>query len=228
MDTVTIYGVSLPFELILLLTYVPLLITLVATIRYVLGIKTFGVYAPIVLSFAYYYLESDHSSSTGLKYGILLTGIIIISATIFHNLISKLRMHYLTKISLIYTGVVLGLILITGLLSRFYPGRLPRLIPLPILMIATITDRFVAYQIKKGFKTTLILTLESVLIGVLGYVLLKWGFLSTLLTTHPEILILVFVYNLILGQYTGFRLTEFLRFGDVFSEEEEEEEREEE
>ena len=207
----------------MLLMYIPLLITIIALARYVLGLRTVTVYTSVVLSFAYFYLDSSTSTSTGIKYGLLITIITIVTSGFFYRLVSKMRMHYITKIAVIYMGVILGIILTVFFFSIVTPGRLPRLQPLPILMIVTMTDRFVAYQIKKNLKTALTYIAEGVGIATIGYYLMKWQALQDLLVHHPEILIFLMICNIIIGNYTGFRLTEISRFSKLFHQAETEE-----
>ncbi|HOU75836.1 MAG TPA: 7TM domain-containing protein [Candidatus Dojkabacteria bacterium] len=223
MQTVLIHSFSFPHELMMLLMYIPLLITIIALARYVLGLRTVTVYTSVILSFAYFYLDTSATTFVGIKYGLLITAITIITSGIFYRLVSKMRMHYLTKIAVIYTGVILGIIITVFAFSILMPGRLPRLQPLPILMIVTLTDRFVAYQIKKSLKTAFTFVSEGVGIAVFGYFLMKWALLQNFLVHHPEVLILLMICNIVIGNYTGFRLTEISRFNKLFNQGETEE-----
>lgn len=226
MQTILIHSVPFPLELMMLLMYIPLLITIIAIARYILGLKTLTVYTSLVLSFAYYYLDTSTDTIVGLKYGLLITLITILIARIFYKLVSKLRMHYLTKIAIIYTGVILGIVLTVFGFSLFMPGRLPRLQPLPILLIVTMTDRFVAYQIKKSSRIVITYLVEGIGLAVLGYYLLRWQTLQLFLVHHPEVLLAIFICNIVIGNYTGFRLTEFSRFSQLIKKDNIEEEEE--
>lgn len=226
MDVTQVYMFELPTELMILLIYVPLLASLSATVRYLTGIKIFGIYVPMVISFAYYFLDPSHTGIIGLKYGLVITAIVMIFTAVFHKLVNNARMHYLAKTAIIYTGVVSGIIVAVILMSRFFPDRMVRLIPLPILMIVTVVDRFIATQVKKKMSTTLILTAESVLVGVAGYFLIRWDFLREILLSHPEVLILILLYNVALGRFAGLRLTELAKFSAITERGDEEEEQE--
>ena len=222
MDLVNIYGFVLPVELIVLLVYLPILTSIVTTSRYVIGLKSFGTYAPVVLSFAYYFLDPSQDRTVGLKYGIVITIVLVISTMLIHKLIEKWRMNFFAKMSIVYTGIAISLIASFALMSKIFPSRLPRLLPIPILMISTLTDRLVRFQIKKNLQTTFILTLETIILGILGYFLLRWDILRNFLVTHPEILVGVLIYNIGLGKYANFRLTEFSRFSAILFESPEE------
>jgi hypothetical protein len=215
MELINVYGFILPEEVMLLLIYLPILTTLVATSRYVLGLKAFGTYVPVILSFAYYFLDPTPDKITGLKYGLVITLVLVASALIVHKLIEKIRMNFFAKMAIMYTGASIALIITFAIMSKVLPGRFHRLIPLPILMIATLTDRLTRFQIKKTTKSIMILFGETLLLSVLGYFLLKWTALRELLLPHPEILLLVLVVDFIIGKYSGFRLTEFSRFSAI-------------
>ena len=51
--------------ILLIVTYIPLIITIVSISRYMLGIKTFGIYSSMILSLAYYFM--------GLRQGLIIT-----------------------------------------------------------------------------------------------------------------------------------------------------------
>ena len=78
---------------------IPVIATLVSIARYVVGFKTFGIYATIILAISY--------SFTGLRYGLAITFIVIAASLLSYNVLKKIRMHYITRIAVNYCILVL-------------------------------------------------------------------------------------------------------------------------
>ena len=80
----------------------------------------------------------------------------------------------------------------------------------------TLVEKFIATQIEKGNKTASILALETLVISICGYYLLNWKFLVNFVIAYPWVILLTIPFNIILGKWTGLRLSEYLRFREVF------------
>ena len=74
-----------------LLIAISILATIVSIGRYIFGNKTYGIYAPIILAIAYSY--------TGLRYGLAITAIVIMTSLLSYSILRKIRMHYITRIA---------------------------------------------------------------------------------------------------------------------------------
>jgi hypothetical protein len=85
----------------------------------------------------------------------------------------------------------------------------------PILIMITIVEKFVAVQIEKGDKTAIRLALETLIISMLGYYLASWKVLLAFVAGYPWVILFTIPINIILGKWTGLRLTEYLRFREV-------------
>jgi hypothetical protein len=79
----------------------------------------------------------------------------------------------------------------------------------------TLVEKFVAVQIEKGNRAAIILTLETLLISVIGFYIASWQGLINLLAAAPWIVLFTLPINLLLGRWTGLRLTEYLRFKEI-------------
>lgn len=198
-------------DILLVLTFVPLLVTLTSFSRYITGIKTFGLYASMILSFAYYYM--------GFVQGFSILILVVATSWITRDLLRRFQLHYLSRLSIVYTVIsifVFGFILGTSYIpidNRYFDFTAISF--LPLVMIISVADRFVATYIKKDLMTAARLTGETIIISFIGWTLMRWNVTHAFFLNNLWIVPFLVLVNFLIGQYSGLRWTEFLRFSQV-------------
>jgi diacylglycerol kinase len=71
--------------------------------------------------------------------------------------------------------------------------------------------------VEKGFRTALFLALETILLAVACYFIVKWSAFQILVLNYPFVVVLIVLLNIGLGKWTGLRFTEYYRFRDVIN-----------
>jgi hypothetical protein len=201
---------GVPLQTVALLLMLPIVVTLVAFFRQVIGIKAFGIYTPSIITFALLAFDPN-----GLKYGIAIFISVIAVGTLSRLLMKQFRLLYLPRVAMTVSIVslsILGVLVIGGMFQR---TGLAAVSIFPLLIMITLAEKFVATQIEKGSRIALILAVETLVISVTGYFLVSWDALVTLILSHPWIILLTFVINFSLGKWTGLRITELLRFRTI-------------
>lgn len=201
---------GVPLQTVALLLMLPIVVTLVAFFRQVVGIKAFGIYTPSIITFALLAFDPN-----GLKYGIAIFISVIAVGTLSRLLMKQFRLLYLPRVAMTVSIVslsILGVLVIGGMFQR---TGLAAVSIFPLLIMITLAEKFVATQIEKGSRIALILAVETLVISVTGYFLVSWDALVTLILSHPWIILLTFVINFSLGKWTGLRITELLRFRTI-------------
>jgi len=200
---------GVPEETIILLLLFPFVATMIVTLRQIVGIKAFGIYTPLIITFAF--LE------TGLRYGAAIFVLSLFIATLFRFLLQQMRILYLPKMAIILSVTVLSmfLILLEGALSR--RTVLISLSVLPILIIITLVEKFITAQIEKGYRQALFLSVETLIISSICYFILAFQPLRTFVFLNPLIVVPIFLFNIILGRWDGLRLMEYIRFRKVIA-----------
>ncbi|MFH1547370.1 MAG: 7TM domain-containing protein [bacterium] len=197
--------------ILMIVAYIPLIVTITSISRYMLGIKTSGIYSSMILSLAYYFM--------GLRQGLIITFIVLVSAWLLRYFFRKVQMHYLSRLAIVYGGVsifILFFIIGTSFIRSEDPFFDFTALPaLPLAMIISITDRFISNYIKKDLIGALRLTVETILIALFGWILIRSYDIQTFLINNLWIVPLTIVINLFIGRYSGFRLTEIARFGQI-------------
>ena len=199
---------GVPINTIVLLLMLPIIATLIAFLRQVIGIKAFGIYTPLLITFAFL-------ATNGLKYGITIFIVVILVGMLMRFVLKPFRLLYLPRVAIMLTVValfMLGLLVLGGNLHR---TGLAAVSIFPILIMITIVEKFVAVQIKRGDRTAIILATETLVISILGFFVASFPPLIKLLVFHPWVILFTFPINILLGKWTGLRLSEYIRFKKV-------------
>lgn len=194
-------------ENIFLILMLPVIAATVTFARQFLGIKTFGIYTPTIITLSFV--------ATGLKYGLLLFVIILVSATLMRFILKKINLLYLPRMAILLTIVAFAILGMFALGAIFGRAGLISLSIFPILILIILSEKFIAMQIEKGGRQTIGLTFETLLVSVGGYYLVTWPWFKTLILGYPEIVLLTLVVDLLLGKWIGLRLSEHLRFREL-------------
>lgn len=201
---------GVPLQTIALLLMLPLIATLVAFFRQVIGIKAFGIYTPSIITFALIAFDPN-----GIKYGIAIFASVILVGMISRLILKHFRLLYLPRVAItlsIVSLAILGILVLSGNQQR---TGLASISIFPLLIMITLSEKFVAAQIEKGNRVAFILAIETLIISIIGYYLVSWKTLEALLLNYPWIVLLTFVINFSLGKWTGLRLTEYFRFRKI-------------
>ncbi len=205
-------GISL--QMLELLAAITLLATIVSAGRYIFGSKTYGIYAPIILAISYSY--------TGLKYGLAVTTIVILTTLLSYSIIKKIRMHYITRIAINYCLLSISLVIFFLMINRYGLGleNMSQIPPLAVISIASLSDFFIKQYVQKSFKTALMILISTLLISTIGWYLITRNYISIYMLNNLWVVPLLILVNLLIGQFKGLRMKDFLRFKSIVSEKE--------
>ena len=92
-----------------------------------------------------------------------------------------------------------------------------------MLVMATLSEKFLSAQSMAGIRSALITAGETVVVALLGYTLVTWSWLEGTILSMPELIIVPILGIIWLGRFTGLRLTEYFKFRTLFQEETNEE-----
>lgn len=199
---------GVPFDTIILLLMLPIIATFIAFLRQVVGIKAFGIYTPLIITFAFL-------ATNGLKYGIAIFATVILVGMAMRFVLKPFRLLYLPRVAIMLTVVAVFILGILVLGGEFRRTGLAAVSIFPILIMITIVEKFVAVQIEKGNKAAIILALETLIISIFGFYIASSETLIKLLVLHPWIILLTIPINVFLGRWTGLRISEYFRFKEI-------------
>lgn len=206
----TFVNQGVPVDTIRYILMFPLVVTLVAFFRQIIGIKAFGIYTPSIVTFAFLAFDPG-----GLKYGVAIFASIILVGMFSRFFLRRLRLLYLPRVAITLTIValtILGILVAGGSLHR---TGLASVSIFPLLIMITLVEKFVATQIEKGDKTAIILATETLFISLIGYFLARSETIASVLLAFPWIILFTVPVNIFLGRWRGLRFSEYLRFSKL-------------
>ena len=210
------YAVSkgVPVNTIVLVLLFPLVASLIAGSRHIIGLRGFGVYIPAVLSVALI--------STGIMEGIIIFLAIVITASVAKKLIIPLKLSYLPRTALLLWMISIGILGTMFLSPSINMVTLMTVNIFPILILVLLAENFLDAQSRTKQTEAIALTVETIVLSAIGGLILKWETMQKLALLEPELLILgIASLNIIIGKFTGLRISERLRFRSIMEEEEE-------
>lgn len=197
-----------------LLLAVPFIAFLIAFARQFIGIKTFGVFSPLMLALSFMLL--------GLKFGFTVFVVILLVSFLLRLLFDKFEMLYIPRISLLHSAVALSFFLILGLAVYLNIKLNLALAIFPMMVMSTISEKFISAQNVNGVKSALMIAGETVLVSLIAYSFVMWPSIQTTILTTPEFIFLPVIGIIWLGRFTGLRLTEYFKFRTLFNDDSQE------
>lgn len=198
---------GVPANTIVLLLLLPIVATVIAGIRQIIGIRGFGIFLPAALSITFV--------AIGPILGILLFLAIVAISTTVRILTRKLKLklQYLPRMALILWFVSFGILGILFASPMIKYTALLNVSIFPVLVLTLLVEDFTRIQLGKSFKTAIGLTYQTLILSLISYLFLTYAPFQKLVLLNPEIaLVSTFIIDIILGKYLGLRFMEYYRF----------------
>ena len=192
------------------LLMVPAGALVIVLMRTVVGIPTFGTFMPVLVALAF--------RETRLVWGVALFLLIVTLGLGIRIGFARLRLLLVPRLAAVLV-VVIGLMLGVSLVSArlgFEPGLSIALFPMVILTM-TIERMSIVWD-ERGAATAIRECLGSLFVAICGYFAMTEPHLGYLMFMFPELLLVMLAACLLFGVYTGYRLSELLRFRDLVRE----------
>ncbi|MBI2022072.1 hypothetical protein HYS93_04320 [Candidatus Daviesbacteria bacterium] len=203
------FRAGVPANTIILILLLPFLATIVAFIRHIVGLPSLEMLVPVALSITLV--------ATGITAGFILLIIILIASIISRFILKRLRIMQLPKMSL-SLFVVSFFVFITLTISASAGILIVKQLSIfPVLIFILLSDKIVSLQLQRSLRETTWITLVTVWLGILGFLLLSSDYLRNFVLLYPEIVLILIPINILIGRYFGLRLTEYLRFSSLQS-----------
>jgi hypothetical protein len=190
---------------LILLLLLPLIATLVSVLHYIFGLSGYGIFMPTMIAVTFL--------ATGVFGGLLLFAMILMISLLSNLFLKKLKIHFwparsinLLFISLATFGLMIG--------SSFIKLIDIRNISIfPILFMIMLAEEFVRTQLVKSKNEAQKLTIGTLVLSIIGALTMNIRWVQEMVLLNPELVVLlVLALNLIVGNYTGIRMSEIKRF----------------
>ncbi|MFM8330519.1 MAG: UUP1 family membrane protein, partial [Candidatus Methylumidiphilus sp.] len=187
---------------ILLLT--PIGAFLIVLMRNVVGFKTFGTFMPILIALAF--------RETKLLWGMALFTLVVGLGLAIRFYLEYLKLLLVPRLAAMLTIVILLMALVSLMSHKLGIDRGVSVALFPMVIMTMTVERMALVWEEMGPLEALQQGFGSLLVAALGFSIMSDKLFSHMVFVFPELLLIVLAANLLLGRYTGYRLTELWRF----------------
>jgi len=183
---------------------VPVGILLLVVLRNVVGVKTFGTFMPVLIALAF--------RQTGLLWGCLFFSVVVALGLAVRFYLERLKLLLVPRLACVVIVVILLLAMLTVLSFKLGFDRGLSIGLFPIVILTMTIERMTVVWEERGGGEALQQAAGSVAVGALCYLVMRVPVVEHLAFVFPELLLVVLAGTLLLGRYSGYRLTELYRF----------------
>lgn len=183
---------------------IPVGVLLLVVLRNVVGVKTFGTFMPVLIALAF--------RQTGLASGLVFFAIVVALGLAVRFYLERLKLLLVPRLACVVIVVILLLAALTVLSFRLGFERGLSVGLFPIVILTMTIERMTVVWEERGAGEALVQALGSIAVGALCYFVMNLRLVEHLAFVFPELLLVVLAATLLLGRYTGYRLTELRRF----------------
>ncbi len=193
-------------KLVEFLLLLPIAALIICLYRNVIGLYSFGTFAPALVGLAFRDLHSLP--------GMLVFVSILLLGWLLRRLMDRYHLLQVPRIAFMLTMVVIVLItLIVG--AHCNSLEATKYISLfPMVILTGMIERFWTLETEDGTVASFKTLLTTIVISATIAVVCSLHFVVHFMLTFPEVLGLIMSAQLLIGRYTGYRFTELLRFRD--------------
>jgi hypothetical protein len=189
------------------LLLLPLGALITSLFRNVIGFQTFGTFTPTLLALSFIYAD--------WRTGLVVLFVVGLAGLAGRAFLERLRLLMVPRLSLILTLVVVTLTLAVSVFDHFGLTPSARAVILPLVIVTLMVERFHVTAEESGVRRSMQLLGATLLVAACCFAVLRWEALGQLAVSFPEGVFLIAAGLVLVGRYSGYRLTELWRFRDV-------------
>lgn len=189
------------FKLLLLL---PIGALVVVFMRILIGLKTSGTFMPILIALAFL--------QTSLVLGVVSFVLVVAMGLVLRTYLSRLNLLLISRIATLVVLVIfiISALSLVGYQMGFNTGM--TITFFPMIIIAWTIERMSILWEEEGPKEVMVQGGGSLLVAVLAYSLMQVPLVGHLTFNFPELNLVALALIMLMGQYTGYKLSELRRF----------------
>jgi len=197
----------MPKSVLNFLILLPLGGLLIALIKNVIGLKTYGVFLPILIAFALTY--------TGYFTGVFLFMLITLLVTVISIPLNNWGLLYAPKMVVILSCTVVSMLIAILVGIQYKITWLTSFSFFPVIIVSIMAERFARAIEEDGYQKAINTILQTLLTTTLCYVVFSSVVIHSMLLIFPELLLIMIAMSLMLGKWIGLRVFEYSRFSTI-------------
>lgn len=187
-----------------LLLLVPLGAFVVVIMRNVVGVSTFGTFMPILIALAF--------RETKLLWGIILFTTLVALGVFLRFYLERLKLLLVPRLAAVLIIVILLMAMVSIISHKLGLERGLSVALFPMVILAMTIERMSVSWDESGPREALTAGLGSLVVAIIGYLVMNHPLPAYLVFVFPELLLALLAATLLMGRYTGYRLSELRRF----------------
>jgi hypothetical protein len=187
-----------------ILLMIPIGAFIMLLMRNVVGISTFGTFMPVLIAIAF--------RDTGLVAGLIMFVTVVGAGLLVRFYLERLKLLLVPRLTAVLIVVVMLMALFSVLSHRLGIEIGLSIALFPMVIMAMVIERMSIAWEERGPGYAMKEGTGSMVIAVLAYLVMTWPPLVHLVFVFPEVLLIVLAGALLIGRYSGYRLTELYRF----------------
>jgi hypothetical protein len=193
-------------RLVEILLLLPIAALIICVFRNVIGLTSFGTFAPALIGLAFHDLHSLP--------GILVFVIILLIGWLMRRVLDHYHLLQVPRVATMLTLIMI--VLITAVvLANLYGAPTTRYISLfPMIILCGMVERFWTLETEDSTSASFRTLLQTMFIATVIALVLSRNEVVQHMFRFPETLGLIMAAQLLIGRYTGYRLMELFRFRD--------------
>jgi hypothetical protein len=196
-------------RLVEFLLLLPVAALVICVYRNLIGLTSFGLFAPALVGLAFRDLRSLP--------GIAVFVSILLIGWLMRRVLDCYRLLQVPRVALMLSLIVIVLILAV-VTANYHDVPVTRYISLfPMIILTGMVERFWTLETEDGVSASFRTLLSTMLIAATISVVLSFKVIVRWLFAYPETLGLIMAIQLLIGRYTGYRLMELIRFRDFLT-----------
>jgi hypothetical protein len=186
------------------LMVIPVGILLLVVLRNIVGVKTFGTFMPVLIALAF--------REAGLIWGIAFFSIVVALGIAARFYLEQLKLLLVPRLAAVVILVILIIAMLTILSFKLGLERGLSIGLFPIVILTMTIERMTLVWEERGPTEALQQAIGSLVVGAVCFLIMNQPLVRHLFFVFPELLLLVLAATLLVGRYSGYRLTELYRF----------------
>lgn len=187
-----------------ILLTVPIGAFVVVLLRNFIGLKTFGTFMPILIALAF--------RETKLLWGIILFSTLVAIGVLLRFYLEKLKLLLVPRLASLLIIVILLMAAVSVLAHKLGVESGLSIALFPMVILAMTIERMSVTWDEAGAREALLSGIGSLFVAALGYEVMNAEWVLYLTFVFPELLLVLLSLTLLMGRYTGYRLSELRRF----------------
>jgi len=186
------------------LLMIPIGALIMVFMRNIIGIDAFGTFMPVLIALSF--------RETQLLWGAILFSLLVTLGLSIRFLLERLRLLLVPRLGAVLIVVVILMLIVSVVSHKLGLDTGLSVALFPMVIIAMTIERMSIVWEERGPADAVRGGIGSLIVAAVAYLGMGMKWLEHLIFAFPELLLTALAIVILLGRYTGYRLTELTRF----------------